>query len=96
MQFLSSWHHLRRPLGSGQPFWAGNLCLQPPWAKAARATIFGPWFGPPRKMADFFGDFAQATAVHKLYPGGSAIAGAAMSGPEFMDKLATLPLLNHP
>jgi CubicO group peptidase (beta-lactamase class C family) len=36
------------------------------------------------------------TAVHKLYPGGSGVAGAQMSGAEFMDELAKLPLLNHP
>ena len=37
-----------------------------------------------------------STAVHKLYPGSSSTAGAAMSGAEFMDKLAALPLLNDP
>jgi CubicO group peptidase (beta-lactamase class C family) len=37
-----------------------------------------------------------STAVHKLYPGSSSTAGAAMSGAEFMDKLATLPLLHQP
>jgi CubicO group peptidase (beta-lactamase class C family) len=36
------------------------------------------------------------TAVHKLYPGGSSIAGAAMNGAEFMDELAKLPLLHQP
>ncbi len=36
------------------------------------------------------------TAVHKLYPGSSSTAGAAMSGDEFMDELAKLPLLNQP
>jgi CubicO group peptidase (beta-lactamase class C family) len=36
------------------------------------------------------------TAVHKLYPGGSGIAGATMDGAEFMDELAKLPLLNQP
>jgi CubicO group peptidase (beta-lactamase class C family) len=36
------------------------------------------------------------TAVHKLYPAGSSAAGGSMSGTEFMDKLATLPLLNQP
>ena len=36
------------------------------------------------------------TAVHKLYPGSSSTAGATMSGAEFMDELAKLPLLNHP
>jgi CubicO group peptidase (beta-lactamase class C family) len=36
------------------------------------------------------------TAVHKLYPGSSSTAGASMSGAEFMDALATLPLLNQP
>jgi CubicO group peptidase (beta-lactamase class C family) len=36
------------------------------------------------------------TAVHKLYPGGSGVAGAQMSGAEFMDELAKLPLLNQP
>ena len=36
------------------------------------------------------------TAVHKLYPGSSSTAGATMSGAEFMDDLAKLPLLNHP
>jgi CubicO group peptidase (beta-lactamase class C family) len=36
------------------------------------------------------------TAVHKLYPGGSSIAGATMDGAEFMDELAKLPLLNQP
>jgi CubicO group peptidase (beta-lactamase class C family) len=37
-----------------------------------------------------------STAVHKLYPGSSSTAGAAMDGAEFMDKLATLPLLHQP
>jgi CubicO group peptidase (beta-lactamase class C family) len=36
------------------------------------------------------------TAVHKFYPGSSSTAGASMSGAEFMDKLATLPLLHQP
>ena len=36
------------------------------------------------------------TAVHKLYPGGSGIAGSTMDGGQFMDELAKLPLLNHP
>lgn len=36
------------------------------------------------------------TAVHKLYPGGSGVAGTQMSGAEFMDELAKLPLLNQP
>src|SRR5258705_3981770 len=36
------------------------------------------------------------TAVHKLYPGGSSIAGATMDATEFMDELAKLPLLNQP
>ncbi len=37
-----------------------------------------------------------STAVHKLYPASSSATGASMTGAEFMDKLATLPLLNHP
>ena len=36
------------------------------------------------------------TAVHKLYPSGSSIAGATMDGAEFMDEMARLPLLNQP
>jgi len=36
------------------------------------------------------------TAVHKLYPGSSSTAGATLTGPEFMDKLASLPLLHQP
>jgi len=36
------------------------------------------------------------TAVHKLYPSGSSAAGATMTGAEFMDDLAKLPLLNQP
>ena len=36
------------------------------------------------------------TAVHKLYPGGSGIAGATMNGTEFIDELAKLPLLHQP
>jgi CubicO group peptidase (beta-lactamase class C family) len=36
------------------------------------------------------------TAVHKLYPSGSGPASGEMSGPEFLDKLATLPLLHQP
>jgi CubicO group peptidase (beta-lactamase class C family) len=36
------------------------------------------------------------TAVHKLYPGGSGVAGTTMDGKEFMDELAKLPLLNQP
>jgi CubicO group peptidase (beta-lactamase class C family) len=37
-----------------------------------------------------------ATAVHKLFPASSSAAGATMSGPEFMDKLAAAPLLHQP
>ena len=36
------------------------------------------------------------TAVHKLYPGSSSTAATALTGAEFMDKLASLPLLNQP
>lgn len=36
------------------------------------------------------------TAVHKLYPSGSSIAGATMDGKEFVDELAKLPLLHQP
>jgi len=36
------------------------------------------------------------TAVHKLYPGSSSTAAVAMTGTEFLDKLASLPLLNQP
>jgi len=36
------------------------------------------------------------TGVHKLYPAGSSQAAAAMTGPEFLDKLASLPLLWQP
>ena len=36
------------------------------------------------------------TPVHKLYPGGSAVAAFAMTGPEFVDALGKLPLLYHP
>jgi CubicO group peptidase (beta-lactamase class C family) len=36
------------------------------------------------------------TAVHKLYPAGSAAAGEQMTGAEFLDKLADQPLLHQP
>jgi CubicO group peptidase (beta-lactamase class C family) len=36
------------------------------------------------------------TAVHKLYPGGSAPAGTSMTGAEFIDRLAAQPLLHQP
>lgn len=36
------------------------------------------------------------TAVHKLYPAGSAAAALQMTGPEFLTKLATAPLLAQP
>jgi CubicO group peptidase (beta-lactamase class C family) len=36
------------------------------------------------------------TAVHKLYPAGSGPAATAMTGGDFLDTLATLPLLNQP
>jgi CubicO group peptidase (beta-lactamase class C family) len=36
------------------------------------------------------------TPVHKQYPGGSAAAAFAMTGPEFLDALGKLPLLYHP
>lgn len=36
------------------------------------------------------------SAVHKLYPASSANAAYAMTGAEFMDTLAKLPLLYHP
>jgi len=37
-----------------------------------------------------------ATAVHKLLPEGSGVAGAKMTGPEFLDKLAAAPLYHQP
>jgi CubicO group peptidase (beta-lactamase class C family) len=37
-----------------------------------------------------------ATAVHKLYPEGSGQAAAAMTGTEFLDQLASRPLLYQP
>ncbi|MBV9783424.1 MAG: beta-lactamase family protein [Acidisphaera sp.] len=37
-----------------------------------------------------------STAVHKLYPAGSAAAAAELTGPEFLDKLAGAPLLWQP
>ncbi|HMK81567.1 MAG TPA: serine hydrolase domain-containing protein [Xanthobacteraceae bacterium] len=37
-----------------------------------------------------------STAVHKLYPSGSGAAAETMTASEFMDKLASLPLLNQP
>src|SRR6185295_5955123 len=36
------------------------------------------------------------TAVHKLYPAGSGAAAEALSGAEFIDKLAAQPLLHQP
>jgi len=36
------------------------------------------------------------TAVHRLYPEGSNVAAEALTGPEFLDKLASLPLLWQP
>jgi CubicO group peptidase (beta-lactamase class C family) len=36
------------------------------------------------------------TAVHKLYPAGSAVAAAQLTGEEFIEKLASLPLLHQP
>jgi CubicO group peptidase (beta-lactamase class C family) len=37
-----------------------------------------------------------ATAVHKLYPASSSAVGSGMTGKEFVDKLASLPLLHQP
>ena len=37
-----------------------------------------------------------ATAVHKLYPSGSTPSAASMTGPEFLGKLAGVPLLHQP
>ncbi|MGI4942542.1 MAG: serine hydrolase domain-containing protein [Janthinobacterium lividum] len=36
------------------------------------------------------------TAVHRMYPGGSATAALALTGPQFLDTLSSLPLLNQP
>ena len=36
------------------------------------------------------------TAVHKIYPAGSAVAAQQLTGPEFVDKLGSLPLLHQP
>jgi CubicO group peptidase (beta-lactamase class C family) len=36
------------------------------------------------------------TAVHRRYPHGSHAAAAAMNGSEFLDRLASAPLLHHP
>jgi CubicO group peptidase (beta-lactamase class C family) len=37
-----------------------------------------------------------ATPVHKLFPEGSGAASAAMSGPEFLDRLSSVPVLHQP
>lgn len=37
-----------------------------------------------------------STAVHRMYPGGSATAAMELSGPQFLDKLSGLPLLYQP
>lgn len=37
-----------------------------------------------------------STAVHKMYPGGSAIAAGSLTGDAFLAKLSSLPLLNQP
>ena len=37
-----------------------------------------------------------STAVHRMYPAGSAAAADALTGEAFLDKLSTLPLLNQP
>lgn len=37
-----------------------------------------------------------STAVHKLYPAGSAVAAMSMTSAGFIDRLASLPLLNQP
>ena len=37
-----------------------------------------------------------STAVHRMYPAGSAAAAEALTGEAFLDKLSTLPLLNQP
>ena len=36
------------------------------------------------------------TAVHKMYPSGSGTAAAELTGPEFLSKLSSLPLLAQP
>src|SRR5437588_9744743 len=36
------------------------------------------------------------TAVHKLFPEGSTAAAGAMTGPEFLDKLSSVPLPHQP
>jgi CubicO group peptidase (beta-lactamase class C family) len=36
------------------------------------------------------------TAVHKLWPRGSAVAATQFTGPEFLEKIGTLPLLHEP
>jgi CubicO group peptidase (beta-lactamase class C family) len=37
-----------------------------------------------------------ATAVHKLFPESSATASTSLTGPEFLDKLSSLPVLYQP
>jgi CubicO group peptidase (beta-lactamase class C family) len=37
-----------------------------------------------------------ATLVHKMYPSGSVSAALELSGPDFLDRLASLPLLHQP
>ncbi len=37
-----------------------------------------------------------ATAVHKMYPGGSGDAAVSLTGAEFIDKIAGLPVLHQP
>ena len=37
-----------------------------------------------------------ATPVHKLFPDGSGAASAAMTGPEFLDRLSSVPVLHQP
>ena len=50
----------------------------------------------PRHTSGLIYGGRGTTAVHKLYPTGSAPVSGTLSGSEFLDKLAALPLLHQP
>ena len=50
----------------------------------------------PRHTSGLIYGGRGTTAVHKLYPTGSAPVSGTLSGTEFLDKLAALPLLHQP